>query len=136
MTEEEDKTRHFINALKGFLNEVPDDVIEQYHQRIEFQVDNGRYEKAKLHTPNGGEFLVGPVNLWGSNYMKWEKNVDVPIEKVPQDLRDNGLRNCELTVFGSSGMPLIHGPLKDDGNRQDSFGTICVAVVHGDENQW
>lgn len=121
--------RQVLETLASMIDNLPDDAIEQHRERIEFDIDEGLYQQAKLHTPDGGEFVVGPAHVWGSGYPPNKQNVDIPIRRVPERLRDSGLGECSLTISNNAGIPLVSGPLKDDGNRQDGLGTICVAVL-------
>lgn len=133
MTEEPDEKKKslldFFEALSNLVENVPDEVIEQYDERVEMHPDEGMYEKAKLRTPEGASFLVGPVHLWGKmSLFNGKQNVDLPIEKIPEHLHESGLGECELTVFSDLGVPLLSGDLRDDGNFQEGLGTVCVAV--------
>lgn len=74
-------------------------------------------------------FKVGPAHVWG-NSLDTKRNVDLPLERVPAHLRDSGLGDCMLTLFSAEGLPLLTGPLQDDGNRQDSLNHIYVAVEY------
>ena len=137
MTDSTSPADDLRDALRMFAEayaSLPDEAIEQYRERLEWRIDEGWYD-AVLHTPDGGAFNVGPVNVWGKSLVPEKQNVDLPIERVPAHLRDEGLGECELTIHSSDGAPLLSGPLRDDGNRQDGLNCICVAVEYSAEER-
>lgn len=120
-----------FEAIVDFWESIPDEAKQKFSERAEMQLEQGHYD-AELRTPDGGVFQVGPVFVWGKS-LSVRETLDIPIEKVPPHLRDSGLGECELTLYSSEGIPLLTGPLHDDGNRQDGLNQICVAVEYADE---
>lgn len=134
MTEDAKSTRQILQGVRKMIDALPDDWEEKHRERIEFEVDGGIYERTELRTPEGGTFLLGPARVWDAGLNRRKRNVDIKIDRTPEHLRDSGLRDCELTIYSESGIPLLTGPLKDDGNRQDGLGTICVAIQLEDDS--
>lgn len=113
-------------TISQFWASLSDEEKQRLRERADMRVEDGRYD-AELRTPDGGVFKVSPAYVWGDS-LRPKQNVDLPLERVPSHLRDSGLGECELTIFSSDGVPLLSGPLTDDGNRQDGLNSICVAV--------
>jgi len=120
--------RDLAQRLVDLWESIPEDIREQIDERADMRLEQGHYD-AELRTPDGGVFTVGPVFAWGHSVAP-KQNVDVPIEHVPEHLRDSGLDECEMVLYSSEGIPLLDGPLRDDGNRQDGLNQICVAIEY------
>ena len=120
-----------LQPLADFWASVPDETKQRLRERVDMHLEQGHYD-AELRTPDGGVFKVGPAHVWG-NSLTPKQNVDLPIGRVPEHLWDSGLGECELTIYSSEGFPLLSGPLRDDGNRQDGLNQICVAVEYTEQ---
>ncbi|MFC6724990.1 hypothetical protein ACFQE1_11530 [Halobium palmae] len=131
MTEdsEREQVRRMIETLQEISEGLDEETKRRLRERVEYSIDEGNYESAELHAPDDVVYAVGPVHVWGSGFSRGRQNVDLFIEQVPEHLRDSGLAECELTIYSANGVPLLHGSLEDDGNRQDGLGRICVVVV-------
>lgn len=123
-----DTVMRVLELWSEFLEELSEEVEQQARREcVSYRVDHGHYP-AKLETPDGGVFDVGPAYVWGNRF-DGKQNVDLFIHRVPEVYRDSGLGECELTIYTDDGVPLLSGELKDDGNRQDGLNSICVAIV-------
>lgn len=129
----EESENRILQGMRAMMDALPDDWEEKHRERIEYEVDGGIYD-AELHTPDGGSFILDPARVWDPGLGRRKRNVDIRISQTPEHLRDSGLGNCELTIYSQSGVPLLSGPLKDDGNRQDGLGSICVAIQLEDDS--
>jgi hypothetical protein len=114
-----------FDTLQELFESMPDETIEAYNQRLEFDLDDGLYGNTTFETPAGERHPAGLLSVWGTTF-DGQYNIDIRERNIPDDIE---LASSRIEIRNDDGILLLAGEIVKKGGRMAGEGIIDTQTV-------
>lgn len=120
------RIKDVFDALQEIFESMPDEAIEAYNQRVEFDLDEGLYENTIFETSDGERYPAGLISFWGTSQFDGTKLLDIRERNIPDGVELVGSR---IEIRNGDGILLLAGEIIKEGGRMAGEGIINNQTV-------